>query len=606
MISNNQQTTSASSIQRATASAESFATDVSAHLKQKNQDRELAERLRLSNSPCAQKVEALNTRMRMLSPGDESVMKEKDLKKDLLACVEYILEVLKATGHPPLKPDVQKNVIEEAKAYIEQLLAIEASSTKEDFYQLINKINSFVGSLITGKPQNQLLRNIEQEAQKDCRFSAFIASHELADSIIDLLTDPSNLEATFAQFQAFCKKQRQVSKSPSQAEVMASMKAGLADLLEEEERKEARKNSKKKASQKSAFSTSPALSSTKHASAFSSSPARSSATQLSPTPSQSLGLAMHASACSSPTLNSSMLASAVSPSPSISPSMQRSFGSNPLPNISFGSNPLLDNRSPSLSPILPTPKGGLKCDSTTTKASGWKQVPVRETNRSTSRPGFEDLLDKILSDTQLPISVNDHVARWEMVQTLDEVRTFPDRSTKGGSRYAGMKDPQIVEQIFRHDASSIDSLLQSELFRKHYVKSASDRHHLLKVKLQQGKSVPKNWTIATIALAKKALSEEEELVHFYCHDISELNPSNSNAEKSLISMLFPTIEGIDLDANSASTVQTQNTKARSTTLPQPSTTITTVPQENGPPLLKVTRQHPLAGASTLWIAPILR
>jgi hypothetical protein len=61
---------------------------------------------------------------------------------------------------------------------------------------------------------------------------------------------------------------------------------------------------------------------------------------------------------------------------------------------------------------------------------------------------------------------------------------------------------------------------------------------------------PQEWTIATVAL-----SERQELVHFYCHEIQELRPDHSNAEESLISKLFSAIKGIDLSANSAAAAQ---------------------------------------------------
>jgi len=555
VISNSQQ--NFSSVQRAAASPDGFAAEIATHLQQKTQHREIAERLLVqhSNSPCVQRVDALNARMRVLSPSDETTL----IREDLLACANYVLLARESIGCLPLNPDFQASVLEQTKTYINQLLTQQKTdtSTRVGFDQLINKINSFVGSLITGKSQGQILKNIEDETERDYRFGGFIASQGLADSILDSLTDPSNLEITFSQFNIFCKKRRQASQTPTPAQLKAAMEAELADLLQEDEEK-AKKKSVKKGGRESTSSTSP-----------------------------SLGSAMRGGTVSN------------SPSLSLSPAMRGNVETNLLLNKSFGSRPSLDNFSPSPSPTLPTPKRGLQFDPHFDSRPGVRRVPVRENRRSDSRQGYEELLNKVLNNPTLPVFVNNHVARWNRSQTLDEVRAFQDLSSKGGLRYAEMKDPQIVEQILHHDATSIDSLLQSELFRKHYTRCVSDRYYLLKVKLElPGKSVPQEWTIAITAL-----SERQELVHFYCHDIKELKPNNSNAKESLISILFPAIEGIDLRSNSVAAAQASG--GAHSTRHQPSDIVTAVPQENGPPLLKVLRQHPLTGPSILWIAPIL-
>lgn len=420
-----------------------------------------------------------------------------------------------------------------------------ASLTKKELSQLSNKINAYALSLLKGRPFDEVLREMEHEENEDNQVGAFIASSDLADSILDLLTDPSDrLEVTF---NSFCARQKPVSSVLTPAERQAAMEKELADLLLEDEKKAQRKVAKK------AKERAPASSSSARDSA-STDNVHANRASLSPSP---LGIP----------------GSTTAPSPSPSP-VNTSVNNS---SFSFGrsyADPNFDSHP------------------------GVRRVSFREDRRSASRQGYENFLKKILNDQALPVSPHNHVARWNRAQTLDEIRAYTDRSLKGGLRYAGMSDPQIVEQILHHDATSIDCLFQSELFKKHYTRSVNNRHYLLKVKLEpQGKSLPQEWTIATTAL-----SEGQELAHFYCHHPEELRSIPSNAQKdSLISILFPAIEGINLHANGAAAAQASEARpARG----QSSTAITAVPQENGPPLIKVLRQHPLTGPSTLWIAPI--
>lgn len=546
-----------SPLQRAAASPDDLAAELTAHLEQKKQQYALIARImeQYADQPCVQKVVELDTRIRSLIPDGEMNL----TKEDFFAFVEYRLLAMESAGTSSLDPFFKAFVLEQTKAYINRLLPHQKTDnyTREGFDQLINKINSFVGSLMTGRSRDELLKSLTIETKRDCCFNGFIASCHLADSILDLLTDPSNLEITFSQFTAFCKKQRQASQSPTPDQLQASMEEELADLLQEDEER-ARKKSAKKESRGTTSSTSPLL-------------------------------------------GSAMRVSAVSPNLPLSPSsMQRSFGSNPLLNKSFGSRPSRDDLLLSPSPISSTAaKKHFHVDPHFDSRPGVKKVPIKAQHCSASKQGHEGFVDRILSNPTLPVFVNDHVERWNLVQTLDEVRAFPDLSSKGGPRYAEMQDSQIREQILHHDATMIDSLFQSELFRKHYTRCVSDRYYLFKVKLEpEGQPAPQEWTIATVAL-----SERQELVHFYCHDIKELQPSQSNAKESLISKLFPAINSIDLRRNSAAAAQAKEVRPkRHLSLD----TITAVPQENGPPLLKVLRQHPLTGPSTLWIAPILK